>query len=609
MNNGMIKQLLRINYFLRPYIKQVIANLLLLLGISFISLIIPQIIKRVIDEGISSGNTAAIGRYALILFSVGAVGALLSLFQRYLAQWIGARVGYDLRNALYDRIQNLPFSFHDHTQTGQLISRCIEDVRSIQEFSGSSIIEWAQLLIFGVGITTMMFLDNLTLGIIALLPLIPLVFLAFDFGNRITRLFYKVDSALGALSTTLQENVTGAQVVRAFAREEFEIKRFDNSNRDYFNARMEVISNWGKLFPTGQWLVTLSTILLLWFGGQQVLRGELTIGTLVAFNALLLLLAAPVQQLTWLVNASGEAAAGAQRVWEILDLVPEIRSPNNAASAKDLRGEIEFRDVSLVYKYETSDSLHNIDLKVTENQVVALIGSTGSGKTSLINLIPRFYDVSKGEVLIDGVNVKEYDLVDLRRKIGMVLQTSLLFSDSVFENIRFGRPSATDHEVIEAAKFAQAHEFIMDLPEGYQTVVGERGITLSGGQRQRVAIARALLINPRILILDDSLSSVDTNTEKLIQNALNNLMVGRTTIIIAHRISSVKKADSIVVLDKGTIVEVGTHKQLIQRNGLYREIFNMQLEKSPSIQGESTPAADVDIFRPEKNDLDEGTSE
>ena len=604
----MIKQLLRINYFLQPYLKQVIANLLLLLGISFISLIIPQIIKRVIDEGISSGNTATIGRYALILFSVGAVGALLSLFQRYLAQWIGARVGYDLRNALYERIQNLPFSFHDHTQTGQLISRCIEDVRSIQEFSGSSIIEWAQLLIFGVGITTMMFLDNLTLGIIALLPLIPLVFLAFDFGNRITRLFYKVDGALGALSTTLQENVTGAQVVRAFAREEFEIKRFDNSNRDYFNARMEVISNWGKLFPTGQWLVTLSTILLLWFGGQQVLRGELTIGTLVAFNALLLLLAAPVQQLTWLVNASGEAAAGAQRVWEILDLVPEIRSLGNAASTKDLRGEIEFKDVSLVYKYETSDSLHNINLKVTENQVVALIGSTGSGKTSLINLIPRFYDVSKGEVLIDGVNVKEYDLVDLRRKIGMVLQTSLLFSDSVFENIRYGRPNATDDEVIEAAKFAQAHEFIVDLPEGYRTVVGERGITLSGGQRQRVAIARAILINPRILILDDSLSSVDTNTEKLIQNALNNLMVGRTTIIIAHRISSVKKADSIVVLDKGAIVEVGTHKQLIQRNGLYREIFNMQLEKSPSIPGEPTPDAEINTFRSEKSDLDKGTS-
>ncbi len=608
MNNGMIKQLLRINYFLQPYLKQVIANLLLLLGISFISLIIPQIIKRVIDEGISSGNTATIGRYALILFSVGAVGALLSLFQRYLAQWIGARVGYDLRNALYERIQNLPFSFHDHTQTGQLISRCIEDVRSIQEFSGSSIIEWAQLLIFGVGITTMMFLDNLTLGIIALLPLIPLVFLAFDFGNRITRLFYKVDGALGALSTTLQENVTGAQVVRAFAREEFEIKRFDNSNRDYFNARMEVISNWGKLFPTGQWLVTLSTILLLWFGGQQVLRGELTIGTLVAFNALLLLLAAPVQQLTWLVNASGEAAAGAQRVWEILDLVPEIRSLGNAASTKDLRGEIEFKDVSLVYKYETSDSLHNINLKVTENQVVALIGSTGSGKTSLINLIPRFYDVSKGEVLIDGVNVKEYDLVDLRRKIGMVLQTSLLFSDSVFENIRYGRSNATDDEVIEAAKFAQAHEFIVDLPEGYRTVVGERGITLSGGQRQRVAIARAILINPRILILDDSLSSVDTNTEKLIQNALNNLMVGRTTIIIAHRISSVKKADSIVVLDKGAIVEVGTHKQLIQRNGLYREIFNMQLEKSPSIPGEPTPDAEINTFRSEKSDLDKGTS-
>lgn len=601
---GMIRQLLRIQQFLRPYVFHVSANLLLLLAISAISLIIPQIIKRVIDDGITAGNTGIIGRYAILLFSIGALGALFSLFQRYLAQWVGARVGYDLRNVLYDRIQHLPFSFHDHTQTGQLISRCIEDVRSIQEFAGNSVVEWAQLLIFGVGITTLMFMDNFKLGIIALLPLIPLVFLAFDFGNRITRLFYKVDGALGALSTTLQENVTGAQVVRAFARENFEIKRFDRSNQEYFKARMEVISNWGKLFPTGQWLVTLSTILLLWFGGQQVLRGEMTIGTLVAFNALLLLLAAPVQQLTWLVNASGEAAAGAQRVWEILDLVPEIQSPQNPKSAAILGGEVEFRDVSLVYKLETVESLREINLKVEKNQVVALIGSTGSGKTSLINLIPRFYDVSTGEVLIDGVNVKEFDLIELRRKIGMVLQTTLLFSDSVIENIRYGRPTATDAEVYEAAKFAQAHEFILDLPAGYQTVVGERGITLSGGQRQRVAIARALLIDPRILILDDSLSSVDTNTERLIQNALNHLMVGRTTFIIAHRISTVKKADLILVLDKSRIVEAGTHKQLIIKNGLYHDIFNMQLEKNQFQPDEFHPANEIGIIDPGKNDLD-----
>ncbi len=576
----MLKQLFRIRLFLRPYLPQVLANLLLLLLVSLVSLAIPQIIKRVIDEGITAGNQGAILRYAIVIFAVGATGAILSFFQRYLAQWIGARVGYDLRNALYDNIQRMPFSFHDHTQTGQLISRCIEDVRAIQEFAGNSLVEWVQLLIYGIGISALMISDNPVLGIMAILPLIPLVLLAFDFGNRITRLFYKVDAALGSLSTTLQENISGAQVVRAFAREDHEISRFENSNRAYFHARLEVIRNWGKLFPTGQWLVTLSTILLLWFGGNMVLRQEITIGTLVAFNALLLLLAAPVQQLTWLVNNSGEAAAGAQRVWEILDQVPEIRNPAIPISADQIQGALEFRDVSLMYTNGNSDSLSNINLKVEKNQVVAIIGATGSGKSSLINLIPRYYDASSGHLLVDGVDVRDYDLFELRKKIGMVLQTSLLFSDSVFENIRYGRPNASQEEVIAAAKAAQAHDFIVKLPNGYQTVVGERGVTLSGGQRQRVAIARALLIDPRILILDDSLSAVDTKTEKRIQQALNRLMQGRTTFVIAHRISTVKKADQILVMEKGRIVEQGTHDSLLAHSGLYSQIYSLQLDRN-----------------------------
>ena len=593
----MVKQLLRIHIFLKPYLSKVLLNLFLLALVSSISLVLPQIIKLVIDQGISSGDFTLITRYAILIFAVGATGALLSFFQRYIAQWIGARVGYDLRNALYDRIQHLPFSFHDHNQTGQLISRCIEDVRAIQEFAGNSLVEWAQLAIYGIGISVFMLFQQPRLGLIALAPLIPLVLLAFEFGNRITRLFYKVDASLGGLSTTLQENVSGAQVVRAFAREDFEIARFERSNREYFKARLEVLRNWGTLFPTGQWLVTLSTILLLWFGGQMVLRGELTIGTLVAFNALLLLLAAPVQQLTWLVNNSGEAAAGAQRVWEILDMQPEIRNDASPKSADNLKGTIEFRDVSLTYKYETSESLKDVSLKVDQNQVIALIGSTGSGKTSLVNLIPRFYEATSGKLLIDGVEVREYDLIGLRKKIGMVLQTSLLFSDSVYENIRYGRPEASHDEVIAAAKAAQAHEFIESLPEGYETVVGERGVTLSGGQRQRVAIARALLIDPRILILDDSLSAVDTNTEKLIQEALNRLMVGRTTFIIAHRISSVKKADLILVMEKGQIVQRGTHAELSAQDGLYREIFELQLERPVVMEEEPaqqpTPLAGI----------------
>ena len=477
----MIVHLWRIRNFLKPYTGRVLLNLGLLLTVSLISLLIPQIIRRVIDEGITAGNTAVITQYALTILAIGLLGAFLSFFQRYTAQWIGARVGYDLRNALYDHIQHLPFSFHDHTQSGQLISRCIEDVRAIQEFAGNSLVEWAQLVIYGTGISFVLMREQPLLGAISLSPMIPLVLLAFEFGNRITRLFYKVDAALGDLSTTLQENVTGAQVVRAFAREQHENNRFERSNQAYYHARLQVLRNWGTLFPTAQWLVTLSTILLLWFGGQMVLDHQLTIGTLVAFNALVLLLSAPVQQLTWLVNNSGEAAAGAQRVWEILDTIPEIRSPVQPVSAEGIVGSLSFSNISLQYKFETNESLRNIDLEVGQNQVIALIGSTGSGKTSLVNLIPRFYEATAGTLMIDGVNVRDYDLIGLRRKIGMVLQTSLLFSDSIAENIRYGRPEANEAEVIAAAKAAQAHEFIVTLPDGYATVVGERGVTDSLG--------------------------------------------------------------------------------------------------------------------------------
>jgi len=315
----------------------------------------------------------------------------------------------------------------------------------------------------------------------------------------------------------------------------------------------------------------------LWFGGQMVMDGTLTIGAVVAFNAYILMLAEPAQQLTGLVNAGGEAAAGAQRVFEVLDTPPAIQSPKDAVKLATLRGEVEFRDVGLKYQDEKTASLSEVHLRVEPNRIVALIGQTGSGKTSLVNLIPRFYDVTEGSVLIDGVDVREMDLVTLRKQIGIVLQTSLLFSDTIKANIAYGRPDATMDEVLAAAKAAQAHEFIEGFTKGYETIVGERGVTLSGGQRQRVAIARALLMNPRILILDDSTSSVDTQTEKLIQAALDTLMEGRTTFVIAHRLSTVRRADMILVMDKGQIVERGTHAELLACGGLYKEIHDLQL--------------------------------
>jgi len=366
--------------------------------------------------------------------------------------------------------------------------------------------------------------------------------------------------------------------VRAFAREPYEVERFDEMNKAYFDARVRAVKAFGTVMPTTTILVTFSTILILWFGGQMVINGTMTVGEIVAFNAYLLLLAAPVQQLTNVVNAAGEASAGAQRAWEILDHVPEIQSPAHAVFLPLLTGEVEFRDASLRYQDEHKESLADINVRVHKNQIVALIGATGSGKTSLVNLIPRFYDVSAGAVLVDGQDVRSVDLISLRRQIGIVLQTSLLFSDSISANIAYGRPEASQEEIVAAARAAQAHEFISSFPAGYDTVVGERGVTLSGGQRQRVAIARALLMDPRILILDDSLSSVDTQTEKLIQEALDRLMKGRTTFVIAHRLSTVRRADLILVMDGGRIVQRGRHAELLAQGGLYREIHDLQLQ-------------------------------
>lgn len=573
-----MKHLLRIHVFLKPYLWQTALNLLILLSMTGLSLIVPRVIQAVIDEGLLKGQTPFLVQSALILLGLGLTAALLSLFQRFLSQWVASHIGYDLRNRLYDHMQYMPFSFHDHSQTGQLISRCIEDVRSIQDFLAGSLIDLCQLVLLGSGIIAIMFTDNWKLAMIALVPIVPLVWVAANFGKQLSVLFYAVDTALGDLSARLQENVTGAQVVRAFAREPYEIQRFDEMNKTYFDARVKVVSSFGTVMPTTTILVTFSTILILWFGGQMVIDGTMTVGQIVAFNAYLLLLANPVQQLTPVVNAAGEASAGAQRAWEILDHRPEIQSPPNALVLPTLTGAVEFRDVSLRYQDEQKESLAEVNVRVEKNQIVALIGATGSGKTSLINLIPRFYDVSEGAVLVDGHDVRDVELVSLRRQIGIVLQTSLLFSDSIRANIAYGRPQASQAEVLAAAQAAQAHEFISGFPEGYETVVGERGVTLSGGQRQRVAIARALLMDPRILILDDSLSSVDTQTEKLIQEALDKLMEGRTTFVIAHRLSTVRRADLILVMDRGRVVQRGKHAELLAQGGLYKEIHDLQLQ-------------------------------
>ncbi|MEN8240373.1 MAG: ABC transporter ATP-binding protein [Chloroflexota bacterium] len=581
-----MKPLLKIGNFIRPYWLYLLGAFFALIGVTATQLAIPTIIGQVIDVGLESGEVSYMLNAALLILAIGFGRAVISFFQRYFSSVVSIQVGFDVRNRLFSHIQNLSFSFHDHNQTGQLMSRCTEDVRSIQEFIGMGIVELVQIILMLIGTIVLMILESPKLTLIALAPLIPLLFITADFGGRVSALFYTVDHALGELSSKLQENVTGVQVVRAFTREGHEIDRFDRSNKELFEARIHVINEWSKIMPTTNFLVAAGTIMILWFGGQMVIDGQLTIGQIVQFNAYMLLIASPAQQLTWQVNAAGEAAAGSQRIFEILDDQPDIQSPPNAISPEQLSGKVAFKNVEFTYQGESEPALSEINFTAEPNQTIALIGATGSGKTTLINLLPRFYDTSAGEVLFDGIDVRQYDLHQLRRQIGIVLQSSLLFSATIQENIAFGLPGASQEQIIAAAKAAQADDFITSFPDGYQTVVGERGVTLSGGQRQRVAIARALLINPRFLILDDSTSSVDTETEHLIQKALDNLMKDRTTFIIAQRLSSVRAADLILVLDHGKIAERGTHQELIKTDGLYKEIHDLQLTQHDQAQAD-----------------------
>jgi ATP-binding cassette, subfamily B, multidrug efflux pump len=594
-----------------PYLKR--HRLGLLLGALCVLLnngvwvLFPQVIRRAIND-LNSGVT----RHKLLIYSLLIIGIALfkGVFQfltRYVVIGISRDIEFDLRNDLFAHLELLSYSYYQRNRTGDIMARATNDLNAVRMLLGPAIMYSANTLVFTAGALCFMLAISPKLTLIAFLPLPVASIVIQYFGRRIHERFERIQAMFSDISARAQENFSGARVIRAYVQEQAEIASFEEANQEYIRRSLGLVRLMGMLWPTLELMLGVAVVIVLWVGGRQVLLGRINIGAFVAFNTYMVQLTWPVIALGWVINIFQRGTASLIRINEILQAKPEIadevgtqskiESSNDrvieslkSASSKPpmtqslndsmpqsraLTGEIEF--VNLTFAYQDTEILHNINLRIPAGSSLAIVGPTGSGKTTLVNLIPRIQDAAPGSVLIDGRPIRDYALADLRRNIGFVPQETFLFSDSIRENIAFGVPSATLDQIKRAAEAANIAADIESFPDGYNTTVGERGITLSGGQKQRTAIARALLRSPRILVLDDALSSVDTHTEDKILNHLRDLMRGRTTIFISHRVSTVRNADRIAVLHQGRIVELGTHDELLTQNGYYTQLYNKQL--------------------------------
>lgn len=579
----------RMMRYARPYTKWASIAFVGIIANTMLMIAIPTILRDVIDIGIARRDADYMLAAGLVIIGLGLIRGLMGYFARFYSERLSHHIAYDIRNETYNKVQHLSFAYHNQAHTGTLITRAISDVNEMQRYYAFGLLDGLNVLLLTLGVSIVMFVQSPPLATIALLPLIPLAILSRNFAMEVRPRWKKVMERVQELSDHLQENVVGAQVVRAFARENYEIEKFGSKNAELYEDRLDLIMRWITFLPISQFIVATSVALVLVFGGfmEAANFGGITVGTIVAFNAYVLMLGQPLRFVGFILLLQTQAIASGQRIFEILDEELSVKNKENAPEMPEIKGHVQFTDVSFAYD-DAPDRpvLKHINLEVQPGEIVALLGKTGSGKSTLVNLLMRFYDASEGSVKIDGIDVRDVNIKSLRRQIGMVLQESTLFSATIAENIAYGNTAATEARIIEVAKAANAHPFITEFPENYQTRIGERGVTLSGGQRQRVAIARALLINPHILILDDSTSSVDTKTEFEIQEALSRLMENRTTFIIAQRLTSVQQADKIIVLDAGEIVEVGTHQELLSMNGHYAEIYRLQLADQDRLKQE-----------------------
>jgi ATP-binding cassette subfamily B protein len=593
--------LIRILGLLRPYKGRVAAAWLCVLATAAFVIVTPQLIRWAIDFGLNvtevghrqialgSAHTLAIAAVAIVV--AAALRGASSFGQTYLGEWISQRVAFDLRNLIYDRLQRLSYAYHDRQQTGQLMSRATQDVEAVRLYINMGVLRFAYIVLVLVVALVLMLVSNWKLALVswAFLPLIA--WRSIVMTARLRPMWMRVQDGLGRMTIVLQESLSGMRVVKAFAGEGEESRKFatevDAIFQDSYAANREQAIN----APIMTGLSMLAMVATIWFGGREVADGNLTVGELSAFLLYLTLLQMPVRMLGWILMVFARAHIGGQRIYEILDAESAVKEKAKAIELARPQGHVRFESVSFSYD-AVSPVLEGIDIDARPGQVIALLGPTGSGKSTIVNLLPRFYDVTGGRITIDGIDIRDLTLASLRRAIGIVQQDVFLFSASIRDNIAYGAVEASQAQIEAAARAAHIHDYIMGLPDGYDTWVGERGITLSGGQKQRVAIARTLLMNPRILILDDSTSSVDTETEYLIQHALAQLMKGRTTFVIAQRLRTVRMADQILVLRGGRILERGRHRDLLHQGGFYRQIYDLELrdQEEALAAGREVPA-------------------
>lgn len=566
---------LRILSYIKPYMHRLIFAMFCTIMAAAGNLYIPWIIKDMIDEVLADKNGTMLNWIAASIIAIFVVRGLFWYGQNYLMSYVGQSVIIDIRAAVFKKLQRLSVSFYDKNKTGTIMSYVTNDVNALQSAMVENTIEMITEGFILIGsVVAMIYLDwRLTLFTVCTFPVV-LWFMEF-FGKKIRKTGGRIQECTADITSVLQESVASARVIKSFVREDYEVDRFDVENRANFRANMKNAQLMATLTPVVELVAAIGVTMIIWYGGNNVINGTITAGSLVAFLTYAVNISNPIKRLTRVIGNIQKALAAAQRVFMIIDMPEEIAESRDAKQLPEVSGKVEFQNVSFAYD-DKGNVITDLSFSVKPGEVIAIVGPSGAGKSTIANLLPRFYDVNKGDIKIDGHSVREVTLDSLREQVGIVPQETMLFNGSVYNNILYGRLDATKEEIEAAAKAANAHDFIMQLTDGYETKLGDRGVNLSGGQRQRIAIARAILKNPRILVLDEATSALDTESERVVQEALDRLMVGRTSFVIAHRLSTVKNADKILVLEKGNLVESGTHDELLALDGLYAHLYKIQ---------------------------------